>query len=518
MSFAKIKSTLIKSKFVKGAVILSIGAVLCKLIGAVYRVPLTNILGSEGMGLYQLIYPIFTLLLVVSSSGIPNGISRLISEKIALGQRAYVKRIIKVSILLMVVVGLVMSFIMYFFADDIAYMQGNPLASSGYKTIAPSILFVALISVFRGIFQGQNNMTPTAVSQIIEQTVKLVLGLGLGYLALGSGIQYGVAGALLGITIGELLSLVYLAIQYSTNKRLLVYISRDNFVPSHFKVIKEIIKVVFPITLASVFMPIILVVDSVLLVNLLQSSGLSVSQATSDYGLYSGIANTVINMPVVVASALATVLVPTMCAYLVNNQKELATSKVNSAFESIMFVAVPCFFVFLLFGGDIVEFLFPSVIDDNNYNMSKMLMIVGSINVLLISIVQVTASILQCVNKLWVPALGMFVGCLIKIGISILLVGSMGILAGMIASVMCYLIVAIINLRYVNEELDIKLAYLPICLSVSAICIAISYIIKFFLYDMLGVWGSVLGIGLGAGIYLFILWILYTKRKVFVTN
>ena len=518
MSFAKLKSKIFKSNFVKGAIILSVGAIICKLIGAVYRVPLTNILGSEGMGLYQMVYPIFTLLLVISSSGIPNGISRLISAKSALWQKEYVKKIIKLSLILMLVIGLIFSLVMFFFSDELAHMQGNPLASNGYKAIAPSILLVALISVFRGVFQGQNNMTPTAISQIIEQVIKLVLGLGIGYIGLGFGLEYGVAGALLGISIGELISLIYLIIHYNINKKHLDnLIAKDDYVPKNMTIIKEILHIVIPITLASTFMPIILVVDSVLLVNLLSNAGLTTADATSAYGLYSGVANTVINMPVVVASALATVLVPTICAYLTNKEVSKATDKINSAFESIMFIAVPAFLGFLFFGGDIIRFLFPSVITDSNYDVGNMLMIIGSINVLLISIVQVTSSILQCINKLWVPAIGMFVGCLVKVGISILLISTMGILAGMIASVVCYLIVAVINLKFVNDLVEVNLSYAPICLCASVIFIGISYIIRFFLYDLIGVWGSILALALGAIVYVFILWVLFTKKKIFTS-
>ena len=507
MTFAVLKQKLLNSVFVKGAVILAIGALLCKLIGAVYRVPLTNILGSEGMGLYQLIYPVFTLLLVISSSGIPNGISRLIAEKIAKGQPKYAKKIITISIVLMLVVGVLFSLLLYIFSDNIAHLQGNPLASNGYKTIAPSVLLVGLISVFRGVFQGYNVMTPTAVSQIVEQLVKLVLGLGLGYLLLVYGVEYGVAGALLGITIGELLCLVYLVLKYYISKKSLsISLSREDDLPSAFSIVKEIVKVVLPMTLASTFMPIILVVDSVLIVNLLIGAGNSVIDATSMYGLYSGVVNTVINMPVVVATAVATALIPIICSFFAQGKTIEAKAKIDSAFESIMYVSIPCFLVFLLFGGDIVRFLFPSVVESNT-SVANMLMVIGSLNVILISIVQVSSAILQCVDKLWIPAFSMFVGCLTKIFIVILLIGNMGILAGMIASVVCYLIVTLINLHFLNVHSEISIAFLPKCLSITAVAIGMSYIIRFFLYPPLGEWGTILALGLGASIYLLLLWV-----------
>lgn len=506
MSFAQLKTAFKTTTFVKGAIILSLGAVICKLIGAVYRIPLTNILGAEGMGLYQMVYPIFTLLLVVATSGVPNAISRLISEKTALGQKDYACKIIRTSAWLMLFIGVLFSLVLFVFSDDLSVMQGNPMTSKAYKVISPSIVIVAMLSVFRGVFQGLGNMTPTAVSQIIEQLVKLVFGLLFAYLLLDKGSEFAVAGALLGITLSELISLVYIGLNYARKKKSLFVNSIDPFTPKTSDVVREILRLVCPMTLASSFMPIILVVDSVLLVNLLQASGLSTAEATADYGLYSGVASTIINMPVVVATAVATAIVPLICSLLAKKDFATANKKINSALDSVLVISIPAFLGFLFFGGEIAKFLFPAVTNGDNENVVNTLMCMGSMNVLLISIVGLTSACLQCMNKLYAPALGMFIGCLAKIFISIVLVGYFGIVAGMIASLVCYLMVACVNLRFLGTEINISFANAPVYTLSSVVFVAVAYILRFFLSEMFGVFGTILAIALAGGVYLLLIW------------
>lgn len=513
MSFAKIKERFAPTIFVKGAIILSLGAIICKLIGAIYRIPLTNILGEQGIGLYQMVYPIFTLLLVIASSGVPNAISRLIAEKTALGQKNYIRKIIHTSVWLMLAIGLVFSLVLFVFADELGEMQGNPMVSSAYKVISPSVVIVTMISVFRGVFQGMGNMTPTAISQIIEQLVKLVFGLLFAYLLRGEGSGAMVVGALFGITLSELFSLIYITLSYINKRRTFAIRPLDSFTPKTGDVVREILRLVCPVTLASSFMPIILVVDSVMLVNLLQASGQSVAKATASYGLYSGVANTIINMPIVVATAIATAIVPVVCTLLAKKDFVTASKKINLALDSVLAISIPAFLGFLFFGGEIARFLFPVVASGDNENVVNMLMQMGSINVILISIVGLSSACLHCLNRLYAPAFGMFVGCLAKIFISIVLVWHFGIVAGMIASVICYLLVACVNLRFLGSEVNISLTNAPVYMLASVVFVAVAYIIRSFLTGAFGTFGTILSIALAGGVYLLLIWLFMLRTN-----
>ena len=203
--------------FVKSIFILSVGGLVAKLLGAFYRIPLTNVVGSYGMGIYQLVFPLFSLLLTISTAGIPVAVSKLVAEKTAVGDRYAAKRIFSLSLAALSVLGLVCSLLLFVLSDSIAAMQGNADASFAYKLISPAVFLVCVISAYRGYFQGLLHMTPTALSQIIEQVVKMSVGL---YCAVKfmPDILKAVNGAVLAVTLSELAAAIFLAVLYFKRK------------------------------------------------------------------------------------------------------------------------------------------------------------------------------------------------------------------------------------------------------------------------------------------------------------
>ena len=199
--------------FVKGAVLLTVCGFIGKVIGAFYRIPFSYIVGAEGVGLYQLVYPLFTLMLTISSSGLPSSISKLLSEQWASGQYSLARKTFKFSMMFLLVFSFIGSLIIATFAYPISQLQGNTNAFGCYLAICPAVFFVGIISGFRGFFQAKENMVPTAVSGLIEQIVKLVVGLGFAYLFRESVVK-ATMGALLGVTISEVVASVYLIIKY----------------------------------------------------------------------------------------------------------------------------------------------------------------------------------------------------------------------------------------------------------------------------------------------------------------
>ena len=197
-----------------GAGMLAVCSVLAKLLGAMYRIPLTNILGGEGMGLYQMVFPLYTLLLTVSSGGLPVAISRLIAVKLADGDEKGAAKVLNVAVVALFIVGLLGTLTLLLLNDFIAGVQGNREAALAYVGIAPAVTFVAVLSCYRGYYQGRENMLPSAVSQLVEQAVKLGLGLYFASLFLKKGTAYGVLGALLGVSVSEFLAMAVLIAMY----------------------------------------------------------------------------------------------------------------------------------------------------------------------------------------------------------------------------------------------------------------------------------------------------------------
>jgi len=207
-----------KKSFVKGAGILAVSGLIVKFIGAVFRIPLTNIIGTEGIGLYQLAYPIYAFLLVASTSGLPVAISKMVSEEIALGNHYGAYRIFRISLRLLTLLGIVTSIILLAGSGLISKLQGNPKSIYGLMAISPALFFVSVMSAYRGYFQGMHMMTPTALSQIIEQLGKLIIGLTLAALWIPKGPEYAAAGAILGVTLSEVAALTFMLGVYHIKK------------------------------------------------------------------------------------------------------------------------------------------------------------------------------------------------------------------------------------------------------------------------------------------------------------
>ncbi len=200
------------NRLVSGAAVLTIGSVIAKLLGAFYRIPLTNILGAEGMGMYQLIFPVYALFMTLSTAGIPTALSRIVAEKRSMGES--VKHYLFSAIMLLLALSMLFTIITISLARTLARIQGNESVYQGFIIIAPSILFVGVIAGFRGWFQGEMYMFPTAISNIIEQVVKLSLGIGLAVAFSSRGVIWAVSGALIGVTVSEFITMIYMIITY----------------------------------------------------------------------------------------------------------------------------------------------------------------------------------------------------------------------------------------------------------------------------------------------------------------
>lgn len=451
--------------FVKGAVILVIFNLIGKVIGAVYRIPLANLLGSVGIGKYQLIFPLYSLMLSISVSGIPVAISKLVSEYNSKKMFGDVKRLVRLSFLYLTAVSIVCVALVFVCAKFIARIQGNFEIYLCYYGIAPAILFVALLSVFRGYFQGQLNMTPTALSGLIEQFGRLFFGLFLAKKFIKFGVIYGVLGAVIGISVSELFALIFLMIYYLCSKRKML---KEESKLSRKEISKSLIQTALPITVGGLASPITSIIDSFLVVNLLIFTGFSSSYATSLLGLQSGIVDPLINIPIVIAVSIASSILPNLTDVYVKNDTSEVKKLIEKAFQITLSVSIACAICYVIFGRQILEFLYSKTLLEEELVISTKLLFLGGVNLIFLSLVYVSASILQGMGKQKQAAKSILLGSVVKIVLTILLVGNknVNILGATISGGLSYIAVFLMNYRHIKNEVDVRVTNLIFSLAV----------------------------------------------------
>ncbi|MDR0520017.1 MAG: oligosaccharide flippase family protein, partial [Clostridiales Family XIII bacterium] len=290
-----------KKTFLYGAVILTVSGIISKVLGAIFRLPLANLIGAEGMAYYNGAYPIYVLLLTVSIAGIPVAISRMVSERVTFGDHAGAHRIFKVSLALLIVIGAALFAVLYFGAGSITGSV-NSLGGSVHamRAIAPALFFVSLLSVFRGYFQGMQDMKPSAVMQVVEQLFRVIVGLSLAFALVPMGKEFAAAGATFGATAGGAAALVCAAVIYYRMKRRGM---ADRISESRAKneaggiapqavgnIMSTFAIIAIPITIGEIIMPVMQNIDLLIVTRRLSDMGLDPVQVRSLYGQLTGLA------------------------------------------------------------------------------------------------------------------------------------------------------------------------------------------------------------------------------------
>lgn len=445
------KSSLKKSqkskRIVSGAALLLIGSVVAKMLGALYRIPLTNVLGAEGMGMYQLVFPVYALFMVLATAGIPTALSRTVAEKRATGDST--KKYLSVSMLALFLLGLIFATIMAVFSKFLAQKQGNADTYPGFLIIAPAIVCVCVISGFRGWFQGEMYMLPTALSNVVEQVVKLAVGLGLSYALAKRGVVYAVCGALLGVTVSEIASVLYMLLTYlvrsAKQKKEHALTARvaveraegDGAKRARFRITKVeakgILHVALPIAAVSVLMPLSSFFDSVIVVNMLKVFGLEKSVATAQYGIISGPVNSLINMPVVAIMSLAVAIVPSVSASRVTRDIDGVMLKSSLCVRLAYLLGIPFAFYLAVFAKNVIGALYPDLSYDSAIVAVNVLRITAA-NVVFLSTMQIYVSLLQALDKTKYAVLSLVCAIIVKIVLGVVLTRYIGINGAAIAS------------------------------------------------------------------------------------
>lgn len=429
-----------KNKFLKGAILLGGAGLFAKFLGIFFKIPLQKLIQDEGMGLFGLPYPLYSVLLSISLIGLPGALSKMISESIAAGHRGRAQQIFHVAFLTMFLMGLSISIFLFFFSGElIQLLQWPPEAYYSLRGLAWAPFFVSVMSAFRGYFQGRQMMHPTAISQILEQLGRVGVGIGLAYLLLDRGIGYAAGGASFGATAGAFLGALFLT-GYYLKVEPIAKTGGLGTLEAPWRIIKGLAWLALPITIGAVLGSIMGVIDSVMVPARLMNSGYTVEGATILYGRLSGKAMTLMNVPLTFSVAMSASLVPTITeSYSLHRQQELK-EKIIAGMKTTLIIALPATVGLSMLSVEIVHLLW------GNQEAGGEILKILAWNVLSISMAQTLTGILQGMNRVLLPVKNMLLGVLVKWVVSYLLLDTyLHIIGAVIGSICGYTVIMLLN-------------------------------------------------------------------------
>ncbi|MEG0970477.1 MAG: polysaccharide biosynthesis protein [Acidaminococcaceae bacterium] len=402
-----------KDKFLRGALILTLAGLMVKIIGSVNRILLSRLLGGEGIGLYQMAYPVYLLMISVSSAGIPIAISIIVAEKVAQGDYGSAKRIFRITLALMACTGLVFALILYGVAG---WLVDNQIIRDGrayYALVAltPAVFFATILASFRGYFQGYQLMTPTGVSQILEQLVRVVTMVVMAYYLLPYGLEYAAAGAAFGAVPGSVTGLVVLSWFYlHYHKQWAAKISTQKVMATESvtKIAARLIKLALPVSCANIMVPVVTGIDMLIVPHRLELAGFSVVEATTLFGYLAGMALPLVMMATIPTISLAASIVPAITeAFALNN---LAAIRQRSATALRL-----CFL--LTFPATVGMWILSKPISQLLYGTTAASSAIAHLapSIALLGLHQVTTGILQGLGMTVTPMLNMLFSAAVKV-------------------------------------------------------------------------------------------------------
>lgn len=455
-----------KEGFMKGVVILMLSQVLIKILGLAYRMYLTNKegFGDKGNAIYGSGFQIYALLLTISSIGVPNAVSKLVSERVAIGDHKGAHKIFKIAVLTFGMIGFLCSIFLFLGAESIAnnWIQ-IPEAEMSLVALSPSIFFVSLICVIRGYFNGRECIKVTANSQMIEQTFKTLLTIIIvEIVAIISGIDTTImaAGANLATTLSSILCFAYLYMYYSSVRK---EIAREikNSVNYQYKgirkIIKEILSVSIPMSLTPVLTTINKNIDSMTVVRGLKNF-LSESAAKAQYGILTGKVDTLVTLPMSFNIAFTTALVPAVSSAKAMGNLENAKKRIEFSLLITILIGLPCTVGMILFAQPILNLLFPNQIS------GAFILQMSSTSILFIVLEQTISGVLQGIGKPFIPAIALSIGVIVKFILNIILIPInpetfiLGGTAGAaISTTICHMVAFILDMHIMKKYITLKI-------------------------------------------------------------
>lgn len=485
-----------KRNFILHGSILAMAGIFVRIIGMVYRIPMVNIIGSEGTGIYSVAYNVYNIMLVLSSYGLPMAVSKLVSERFAAKKFKSASKIFTCSLTIAVITGGIAALLMFFGADfieNVLYKGANPGLAIPIRVLAPTVFMVAILGVLRGFFQGQSTMIPTAVSQIVEQIINAIVSIVAGYALMKSFAQsanvsaYGAAGSTMGTAFGALSALLFMGFLYIAYRPTFGRLKRKDrtvVTESSGDMYKLIIFTMIPIILGQTFYQISAVIDDLMFSNLMIGRDISTSIPT-DLGNFSSSYSMLIGIPQGIASAMSASMLPSIVtSYTEKNYKDIH-SKITKTLKTNMFVAVPSFVGLACIGQPIVKLLF------SRYNSVQggMMLKIGAIAVVFYTLSTVTSSALQGIDKMKLPMIHSFISLTVHVIIVYILlrVTNLGIYAVVIGNATFPVLIFIFNFislyKYANYRFPaVEVFIKPVISSaIMGVCTFLAYKLVYML-------------------------------------
>ena len=401
-----------KSNYLVQGTILAAASIFARILGMLYRFPLARILTDEGNAYYQTANSVYTILLMISTFSLPLAVSKLVSEKINQGEMKNAKKIFHCSMKFALVSGGVMALLTFAFAGVICNVMKVDNAVYALRALAPAIFIYAIVGVLRGFFQGHESMVPTAVSQVIEQIVHVIVAVAAAVMMVNYGkslsgsdashaYALGAAGATSGTTVSVAVSLAFLAIIFfSFNRDFSRRVAADPMkkTESDREIYIAILATIFPVILSTVIYNITPTLDQAIFNRVLSAQGYTQQQYNTIYGIYSGKFYVLMNVPLVLASSLAPSVVPPLSAAIVNGDYRDAKLKVRAVMRYTMIITIPCAVGFLMLGGPIMALVF-----GDWRQLPKGLMQAGSLMLIFFAVSTVSTAVLQGMSRMHEP-------------------------------------------------------------------------------------------------------------------
>lgn len=442
-----------EQNYLHGAAIMTAGVIIMKILGALYKIPLGNMLGDDGYGLFLQAYYVYSLFLTLATAGFPVALSRMISAAQTCGRQLQARRTYQVAWWTFFVLGAVCSTVMFIFPDWLAdTLIHSPDAALSIQALAPAVLLCCITSTYRGLTQGYGNMKPTTVSQILEVLAKVAAGLALAAYLLKAGYDKPVAvsGAIFGVTVGSLTALLYMLIYKMRNYRFDTLAEPD--VPeSAGTIFKNLLSIGIPIALGSVALALINLIDAGLCMTRLQNAvGYTYSHAKTLYGVY-GKAQTLFNLPAAFITPLTISIVPAISAKLVMNARGEAGKISEDSLRISMAIALPMGVGLAVLSEPIMNVVYP-----NAHSSGPLLLCLLGIASVFVCFSLMSTAVLQATGKERLTLYSIVAGGLVKITINwfIVAIPTVNIYGAAIGTICCYVTMCVLNLIFINRSFE----------------------------------------------------------------
>lgn len=516
------------NNFILQGSILAIAQIVSKIVGLLYRIPLTAIIGKRGNDYYGTAFEVYNIILIISSFSIPLAVSKLVAARIAKGQAKNANKVLIGSLFFATMTGGVAACIVYFFADFFTgTLLRTPYSIIALKVLAPTLFVVAIVGVLRGFFQGLNTTVPSAISQIAEQIVNAIVSVIAALSLVGYGVKvggvlddvegyraaYGAAGGTLGTLSGAVIALSFmLVVFFAYHKRFKkkVKIDRSGYIESYPNVIKILILTIVPVLLSTTLFNISAIIDQGIFKNIALAQGYSPSQISEWWGVFSGQYKVLINVPISISSSIAASAVPALTMAYERRDRKTLRLQIHSANRFIMIFAFPCTVGLMVLANPIMELLFA-----DSDPTSEMMLIIGSIAVIFYSISSLSNGLLQGINKLRLPVFNAIIALILHLILLLILmeVFYLNIYAVIIANTFYAALMCILNAvplrKSTKARQNIKTTYLIPAISSIVMGISVYLVYRLIMATIMSnLLGCIVSIIVGICVYTVVMLLL----------